>query len=69
MEIRTEKQYIALTPIGERKLRIGMYARLIFPDKSYHDGEIEEITEESITISRSDGSYTYHVKEIWSIAV
>lgn len=69
MKMRTETQYIALTPIGERNLRIGMFARLIFHDKSYHEGEIEEITEEIITISRSDGNYTYNINELWSIAI
>lgn len=69
MKIRTEKLYIAVTPQGEKRLRIGMYARLIFHDGSYHDGDIEEITGESITISRSDGSYTYRVREMRNIAV
>jgi hypothetical protein len=46
-----------------------MYARLIFHDGTYHAGDIEEITEESVTVSRSDGNYTYHIRELQSIAV
>lgn len=69
MKIRTETTYIAQTPQGEKRLHIGMYARLIFPDKSYHDGDIEEITEDSVTISQADGNYTYSVRELQSIAV
>ncbi|MDR2514737.1 MAG: hypothetical protein LBD02_05950 [Christensenellaceae bacterium] len=69
MKIRTETTYIALTPQGEKTLHIGMYARLIFHDGTYHAGDIEEITEESVTVSRSDGNYTYHIRELQSIAV
>ena len=64
MKIRTEKQYIAQTPQGEKNLCIGIHARLIFQDGSYHDGDIEAITEESVIISRGDGNHTYSVREI-----
>ena len=69
MKIQTEKHYIAQTPQGEKRLRIGMYARLIFHNGSYHKGDIEEITEKSVTISRSDGNYTYRVRELHDIEI
>lgn len=52
---------------GEKTIPIGAHARLVFLDGSYHSGDIEKITTERVTISRSDGEYSYHTGEIADI--
>ena len=69
MKIRTEPVYIATGRQGEKVIHPGAYARLIFQDGSYQSGDVEAITGESVTISRSDGEYTYRWKELNDIII
>lgn len=69
MKLRVETTYIAGSDYGERIIPAGGHVRLVFQDGSYHAGDVEAISEESITISRSDGEYTYPVCEIRDIEV
>jgi len=59
-------------PIGQRTTSTfapvpGQKVELAFPDGAYHAGEVSEITEDGITISRNDGDYTYGAGEIMDI--
>lgn len=69
VKIRIETTYIAQNGYGETVIPIGTHARLVFLDGSYHCGDIEKITAERVTISRSDGKYTYHAGEIRDIEI
>ncbi|MDL2238104.1 hypothetical protein LJC56_09820 [Christensenellaceae bacterium OttesenSCG-928-K19] len=69
MKIQVISTYIAQCEQGEKVIPIGSIARLIFHDGTYHKGEIEAITENRITISGSDGEYTYRAGEIRDIEI
>ena len=61
MIIRKITEYIAETISGDLLLSAGDHVRLIFNDATYQTGDLEEITEVNITISRGDGDYTYNI--------
>lgn len=69
MKIRVEQTYTAQTALGEKVIPLGVRARIIFLDGSYHSGDIEKITVESVTISRGDGEYTFPVGELADIEI
>ena len=69
MKIRKETTFILENEHGVQALAPvpGQNVELAFPDGTYHAGEVSEITERAITISRSDGDYTYEASEIADI--
>lgn len=69
MKLRTETMYIAAGSHGEKTIPLGCHARLIFKDGSYLIGDIEAISDASITLSRSDGEYIYNMEELEDILI
>lgn len=69
MMLRTETMYIAAGSHGEKPISLGCCARLIFKDGSYLTGDIEAISDERITLSRSDGEYIYNMEELEDILI
>ena len=69
MRIRKATTYILENEDGIKALAPvpGQKVELAFPDGAYHAGEVSEITEDGITISRNDGDYTYGAGEIMDI--
>lgn len=67
MRIEIQTTYTMKGSDGDKVVRLGEYATLVFYDGSYHAGEIEAITEDSVTISRADGNYSYNASKIQNI--
>gem|GEM_PF-644364 len=69
MKIRKVITYILENEDGMTALApaTGDHVRLEFQGGTYHTGEVSEITEDGITISRNDGDYTYGAGEIMDI--
>ncbi len=69
MKIRKETTYILENEDGIKALAPapGQQVELMFQNGQYQSGEISEITEKVITISRNDGDYTYDADEIQDI--
>jgi len=67
VKIRVETKYIAESEYGDKTIPIGERVRIVFSDGQYLAGDIEEVSEESVTISRADGEYTCRAEEIRDI--
>lgn len=69
MKIEEVTTYIVHGKAGATVVSIGNSVRLIFRDGTYLKGDIEDMTEESVTISRSDGDHTYRANEVQDIEI
>ena len=67
MNIRKETIYIMESGGAEKVLRLGEHATLVFHDGGYHAGELVEITDRVVTLSRNDGDYSYSISAIQDI--
>ena len=67
--LKIRREFICITIDGAtgKVIKLGEYVTLVFYDGTYHSGEIISITDEHITIQRSDGSYTYRILSILEI--
>ena len=69
MKLRTKTLYIVEDSQGEKNIPLGCYTRLVFKDGSSLTGDIEAISDKSITLSRNDGEYIYDIEELEDILI
>ncbi len=67
MNIRKETIYIMESGGAEKVLRLNEHAKLVFHDGGYHAGELVEITDRVVTLSRNDEDYSYSISAIQDI--
>lgn len=67
LKIRKETRCIADNGMTEKVIRPGEHVTLVFHGGAYHSGEVSEITDRVITLSRNDGDYSYSISGIREI--